>query len=247
MKKLLSITLTIAVFCMLGSSALAYDWKPNCQQPQDELWQYIQSSDSFWNDIMQQVGLSKPESNKPSNRPSCKPTETPDSKPVNPSTPGQQPDVTPEPTPEPTPTPNPGDNDNKPGSQPEQDANSSYVNQVLQLVNKERAARGLQPLTLDAKASAAAQVRAAECARSFSHTRPDGRSCFTALKEAGVSYRRAGENIAYGQRTPHSVMTDWMNSSGHRANILNSNYTSIGIGYTVINGTPYWAQFFVQK
>lgn len=242
MKKLLSIALTIAVFCMLGSSALAYDWSPNRQQPQDELWQYIQGSDSFWNDIMQQVGMSKPETSKPGNKPTDKPTETPEI----PTTPDNKPDATPEPTPEPEPTPNPGEDDSKPSDQPEQNDNS-YVNQVLQLVNKERAARGLQPLTLDAKASAAAQVRAAECARSFSHTRPDGRSCFTALKEGGVSYRRAGENIAYGQRTANSVMTDWMNSSSHRANILNSNYTSIGIGYTVINGTPYWAQFFVQK
>lgn len=245
MKKLLSITLTIAVFCMLSSTALAANWNQNQQQPQDELWQYIQTSDSFWNDIMQQVGISKPENNKPGNKPADKPNETP----VIPPSADNQPDVKPEPTPEPEPTPNPNpDNDNnKPSDQPEQDSNSSYVNQVLQLVNKERAARGLKPLTLDAKASAAAQVRAAECARSFSHTRPDGRSCFTALKEGGVSYRRAGENIAYGQRTPNSVMTDWMNSSGHRANILNSNYNSIGIGYTVINGTPYWAQFFVQK
>lgn len=245
MKKLLSITLTIAVFCMLSSTALAANWNQNQQQPQDELWQYIQTSDSFWNDIMQQVGISKPENNKPGNIPADKPNETP----VIPPSTDNQPDVKPEPTPEPEPTPNPNpDNDNnKPSDQPEQDTNSSYVNQVLQLVNKERAARGLKPLTLDAKASAAAQVRAAECARSFSHTRPDGRSCFTALKEGGVSYRRAGENIAYGQRTPNSVMTDWMNSSGHRANILNSNYNSIGIGYTVINGTPYWAQFFVQK
>ena len=77
MKKLLSITLTIAVFCMLSSTALAANWNQKQQQPQDELWQYIQTSDSFWNDIMQQVGISKPENNKPGNIPADKLNETP--------------------------------------------------------------------------------------------------------------------------------------------------------------------------
>ncbi len=122
--------------------------------------------------------------------------------------------------------------------------NSSYIEQVVALVNQERAKQGLSPVTLDSRLSAAAQVRAKEAAQSFSHTRPNGASCFTALKEAGVSYRGAGENIAYGQRTPAAVMRDWMNSSGHRANILKAKYTKIGVGYTVINGTPYWSQFF---
>ena len=59
-----------------------------------------------------------------------------------------------------------------------------------------------------------------------------------------MSFRRSGENIAYGQSTPQQVMNAWMNSSGHRANILNENFTTIGVGYTVINGTAYWAQLF---
>ena len=87
-------------------------------------------------------------------------------------------------------------------------------------------------------------MRAKESAQSFSHTRPNGSSFSTALTEAGVSYRTAGENIAYGQSTPQQVMNAWMNSSGHRANILHANYTTIGVGYTVINGTAYWAQLF---
>ncbi|HIU10023.1 MAG TPA: hypothetical protein IAB00_02030 [Candidatus Avidehalobacter gallistercoris] len=122
--------------------------------------------------------------------------------------------------------------------------NSSYIEQVVTLVNQERAKQGLSPVTLDSRLSAAAQVRAKEAAQSFSHTRPNGTSCFTALQEAGVSYRGAGENIAYGQQTPAAVMKDWMNSSGHRANILKASYTKIGVGYTVVNGTPYWSQFF---
>lgn len=122
---------------------------------------------------------------------------------------------------------------------------SAYAQEVVRLVNAERAKYGLSALTVNAKASLAAQVRAAEQARSFSHTRPNGTSCFTALREAGVSYRTAGENIAYGQRTPQEVVTAWMNSSSHRANILGSQYTQIGAGYTTRNGTAYWAQFFI--
>ena len=90
----------------------------------------------------------------------------------------------------------------------------------------------------------AAQVRAAETVQSFSHTRPNGSSFSTALTEAGVSYTRSGENIAYGQSTPQQVVQAWMNSSGHRANILNESFTTIGVGYTVSGGTAYWAQLF---
>ncbi len=231
MKKLLSITLTIAVFCMLATSALAAP--ANAQQPQDELWQYIQESDDFWNSIMKQIGEEPDQNKRPTPDESQKPTPKPPV--IEDNQPGQDNN-----------TDKDNDNNNNDDKNDTNQTNNSYVEQVLQLVNRERAARGLNSLRLDARVSAAAQVRAAECARSFSHTRPNGTRCFTALKEGGVSYRRAGENIAYGQRTPQAVMTDWMNSSGHRANILNSNYTTIGIGYTVINGTPYWSQFFIQ-
>ena len=90
----------------------------------------------------------------------------------------------------------------------------------------------------------AAQTRAGELQTSFSHTRPSGASCCTALTEAGVSYTRAGENIAYGQSTPEAVVQSWMSSSSHRANILSSSFTTIGVGCTVVNGTAYWAQLF---
>lgn len=121
----------------------------------------------------------------------------------------------------------------------------AYVLRVVELVNEERAKAGLQPLTLIKEVTAAAQVRAIETVTAFSHTRPDGRHFTTALNEAGVSYRGAGENIAWGQRTPEQVMSGWMNSSGHRANILNARYTSIGVGYYQnANGTNYWSQLF---
>lgn len=121
-----------------------------------------------------------------------------------------------------------------------------YVLRIVELVNEERAKAGLNPVTLDAAASSAAQIRAKEIVSSFSHTRPNGSSFSTALKEQGVSYRSAGENIAYGQRTPEQVMEGWMNSSGHRANILNKSFTHIGVGYHQENGVNYWTQLFFQ-
>lgn len=131
-------------------------------------------------------------------------------------------------------------------SRPSQSAqpNSSYAVQVVSLVNAERAKQGLSALTVSTKVQQVAQTRAGELKSSFSHTRPSGASCFTALTEAGVPYTRAGENIAYGQSSPAAVVQAWMNSSGHRANILSSSFTTIGVGCTVVNGTSYWAQLF---
>lgn len=121
---------------------------------------------------------------------------------------------------------------------------SAYAAEVVRLVNIERAKEGLDALTVDTAVQSAAQVRAQETVMSFSHTRPDGRSCYTALDEAGATYSGAGENIAYGQETPEEVVDTWMNSPGHRANILNSSYTHIGVGCYDNGGTYYWSQFF---
>ena len=199
----------------------------------------------------------------PEQKPDEQPDEIPEEMPEEP--PEEQPDETPDETPEETPDEQPEETpDNTPqlpeGSRPEEtpdngteqnpeDNNNGtsqgdFASQVVALVNAERAKQGLSALTIDTKVQQAALVRAKESAQSFSHTRPNGSSFSTALTEAGVSYRTAGENIAYGQSTPQQVMNAWMNSSGHRANILNANYTTIGVGYTVINGTAYWAQLF---
>lgn len=124
---------------------------------------------------------------------------------------------------------------------------AAYAKQVAELVNKERAANGLSALKFSDKLSEAAIVRAQEIQTTFSHTRPDGTSCFTAMTEKGIKYTSAGENIAYGQKTPEAVMNSWMNSSGHRANILSKNYDYIGVGVTYKNGTYYWTQFFAKS
>ena len=130
---------------------------------------------------------------------------------------------------------------------PEYDgAADAAVTEVVRLVNAERAKAGLPALTMNRAANAAAQVRAREIVSNFSHTRPSGASCFTALREAGVNYRGAGENIAYGQPSAQAVVQAWMHSPGHRANILNAQFTAIGVGHHVQNGTHYWTQFFVN-
>ncbi len=121
---------------------------------------------------------------------------------------------------------------------------SSYISEVVRLVNKERQSRGLSALSADAVLNKAADVRAKEIVKSFSHTRPDGTRCFTVLDELGYSYGTAGENIAYGQSSPSEVVNAWMNSEGHRANILSSQYTKIGVGCYQKGSTLYWSQFF---
>lgn len=146
-------------------------------------------------------------------------------------------------------TPDVPDND-KPGAEtpdnrPETE-NQAYINRVVELVNIERAKEGLAPLSVDLNVQAAAQIRALEIETSFSHTRPNGSSFSTALKEQNVSYRTAGENIAWGQRSPEEVVIGWMNSPGHRANIMNSGFTKIGVGYHQnTRGTNYWSQLFI--
>lgn len=123
--------------------------------------------------------------------------------------------------------------------------NLSFAKQVVKLVNEERTKVGLKEVTLDTNIEAAALVRAKEIETSFSHTRPDGRNFSTALQEQNVSFKGAGENIAWGQSSPEAVMKAWMNSDGHRANILNPNYTKIGVGYYQnAKGTNYWTQLF---
>lgn len=121
----------------------------------------------------------------------------------------------------------------------------TYAEQVTKLVNEERAKAGLPALELQADITAAANVRAVEIKQKFAHTRPDGSSFSSALKEHGVSFRGCGENIAWGQKSPEQVMDGWMNSDGHRANILNPNYKNIGVGhYQDENGVNHWVQLF---
>lgn len=120
--------------------------------------------------------------------------------------------------------------------------------EVLNLVNKERNKVGLPSLKLDSQLNNLAQMKAEDMAKKgyLSHNSPTYGSAFDMMKEYGVSYKTAGENIAKGQKSSDSVMRAWMNSSGHRANILNSGYTRLGVGYaTDAKGNTYWVQMFV--
>lgn len=121
-----------------------------------------------------------------------------------------------------------------------------YAKEVLTLVNKERKAEGLTELTLDDTLCAAANKRAKEIVEKFSHTRPDGKDCFSVLSEYDYTYTNCGENIAAGQSTPAEVMDSWMNSEGHRANILTKEFTKLGVGYYKVSTgyTYYWVQLF---
>lgn len=117
----------------------------------------------------------------------------------------------------------------------------SAAQEVLDLVNAERNAYGLRPLTLDSDLQNDAMLRAAEGVVYFAHTRPDGSGCWT----AGSGYM-AGENLAVGQTSPEMVVDAWMNSDLHRANILHEEYNSIGIGCVNYKGTWFWSQAFAR-
>lgn len=124
---------------------------------------------------------------------------------------------------------------------------ASYEQEVIRLVNEIRLENGLKALTYDWELSRVARYKSQDMRDNhyFSHTSPVYGTPFQMIKNFGISYRSAGENIAKGYATPQAVVNGWMNSSGHRANILNANYTRIGVGY-VTNGN-YWTQMFISK
>lgn len=128
---------------------------------------------------------------------------------------------------------------------------SEFANRVLELVNIERANAGVAPLVLDEALCNAANMRAIEMDRTgeLSHTRPNGNSCFEVFNICGVGSGTYGENIAWASygMSPEKLVLEWMNSEGHKANIINSNYTRMGLGYsTGVAGEDghYWAQEF---
>lgn len=121
---------------------------------------------------------------------------------------------------------------------------NAYEQQVVELTNNERVERGLEPLKIDVELSKMAREKSRDMSANgyFSHTSPNYGSPFDMMKSWGITYNHAGENIARGQRTPEEVVNGWMNSEGHRANILNPDFTHIGVGY-IENGN-YWTQEF---
>lgn len=122
-------------------------------------------------------------------------------------------------------------------------------NEVIRLVNVERAKKGLQPLKANWELSRIARLKSQDMINKhyFSHQSPTYGSPFNMMENFGIRFSSAGENIAYGQRTPQEVMNAWMNSPGHRANILSPSYTEIGVGLAKTStGVPYWTQMFIK-
>ncbi|MBO4422120.1 MAG: LysM peptidoglycan-binding domain-containing protein [Clostridia bacterium] len=121
---------------------------------------------------------------------------------------------------------------------------TEYEMLVVRLVNAEREKYGLKPLWTDADLCRIARLKSEdmENRRYFSHTSPTYGTPFQMMKDFGIKYTSAGENIAMGQRTPAEVVTAWMNSPGHRANILSASFTRIGVGY--VESGNYWTQMF---
>jgi len=124
---------------------------------------------------------------------------------------------------------------------------NAFEQEVVKLTNAERTKAGLKALQTDDKLMAAAREKSQDMQSKnyFSHTSPTFGSPFDRMKALGITYKSAGENIAQGQRTPQEVVQAWMDSPGHRANILNANYTHIGVGY--VKSGNYWTQQFIQK
>lgn len=132
---------------------------------------------------------------------------------------------------------------------PEASPLQSLENEVARLVNVERANRGLQTLTINWQLSRVARYKSQDMINKnyFSHTSPTYGSPFQMMEDFGLHFSAAGENIAYGQRTAQEVMNAWMNSPGHRANILSPSYTEIGVGAAKkADGTLYWTQMFMK-
>ena len=214
------------------------------------------------NNILKRYGIDLSKYNIPSScptekpaatpAPTVKPTEKPAATPAPTVTPEEKPAETPAPTVKPTekPAATPAPTV-KPTTKPNTSSSESAMEEeVLRLVNEERTQRGLGALKRASDLDALARAHSADMINRhfFDHNNPDGQTPFDRMRAAGISYRAAAENIASGQRSAEAVMNAWMNSSGHRANILNATYTEIGIGAVKSSGgTIYWTQEFVKR
>ncbi|MBE6069143.1 MAG: hypothetical protein E7211_15825 [Clostridium lundense] len=183
----------------------------------------------------------KPEVTAPVEQPEDKPeviapVEQPEDKPEV-TTPVTKPEVKPE-------APKSTNPENNAGQAGDSQVNE-FEKEVVRLTNIERSKEGLKPLTLNVELSKVARIKSKDMVdkKYFDHNSPTYGSPFDMMKSFGISYKAAGENIAYGQRTPEEVVKGWMNSPGHRANILNGNFTEIGVGFY----NNYWTQMFIGK
>ncbi|MCI9996160.1 sporulation protein [Clostridioides difficile] len=201
----------------------------------------------------------KPESNKPEDNNNSDSTDKPDNNKPESNKPedNNNSDSTDKPDNNKPESNKPEDNNNSDSTNKPDDNNNSgstsenfsaYQKEVVDLVNVERAKAGLNPLTLDSSISNVATKKSQDMIDNnyFSHNSPTYGSPFDMLKKFGISYKTAGENIAMGQKTPKEVVNAWMNSEGHRKNIMNPNFSKIGVGVAQKSGgSIYWTQIFV--
>ncbi|MCW3790795.1 CAP domain-containing protein [Paenibacillus sp. LS1] len=249
-----SLTAVLAVGVMLPASASAADstYKTTATYKitsTDSLKAYIEQ----WlkqngytlseGQIVEKPATQPDQTTKPA-EPTTKPTEptTKPEQPTKPTQPTQEEKPATTPAKDPSNTGNTGNNTSNSGSESTQ---SDFATQVVKLVNAERAKAGLSALSSDALLDKVAVAKVKDMSNNnyFDHQSPTYGSPFDMMKQFGVTYSYAGENIAKGQKTPQEVVTAWMNSEGHRANILSKNFTHIGVGF--YNG--YWAQEFIGK
>jgi len=190
-----------------------------------------------------------PEPPAPAPAPQPSPAPTPDPAPA--PSPAPDPAPTPTPTPAPAPAPDPAPTPAPAPAPTPEFKFTAYELRVLELVNIERQKAGVHPLKLDPALTRGARAKSQDMAdnRYFSHTSPTYGSFGSMLKAFGIRYRYAGENIASGYRTPEAAVKGWMNSSGHRANILSSKFNKMGVGYAYTsqgNYHHYWTQWFTD-
>ncbi|MEC0207149.1 CAP domain-containing protein [Paenibacillus lautus] len=236
-----SIAAVLAVGIMLPTTASAAPAESNNYVNwQQKIQKFLESQgleSQFKWVVVQKPQTEKPQANQPAETPQASKPETSKPETARPET--SKPETSKPETSAPSTTP----------SQPSESAGtteqSNFASEVVKLVNKERANAGLKPLTVHAKLTTVALDKAKDMSNNnyFSHTSPTHGSPFDMMKAYGISYGYAGENIAKGQRTPQEVMNSWMNSQGHRENILSPNFTMIGVGY--YNG--YWVQEFISE
>lgn len=234
--------LLIAGTLATPAAAAGAKFSPDCGSWKCELLQYI---------FNRGCSNSKPESKPDVPVVPDTPEETPDV-PVVPDTPEETPDVPeetpdiPEETPDVPVVPDTPEEEPESPSIPDEDSGSvsALERRVVELVNAERADYGLSPLTLSVQLSDGARLKSQDMRdnRYFDHNSPTYGTPFEMMKSLGITYSAAAENIAMGYATAEAVVTGWMNSAGHRANILSDKYTHIGVGH--VDG--YWTQWFTR-
>ncbi|MGL4797039.1 MAG: CAP domain-containing protein [Paraclostridium sp.] len=247
-----SIIAASSVFPVNAASKETYTKKVYCQKTQGYIYINVNGKECSLplNPIYSNIS-----NNCTNQKPSTKPEMPEDDTTVKPDVPSI-PDNKPS-DPSDKPVTNPDNNDgnnnntdgnNKPNTNPTGEY-AKFQQEVVDLVNKERTSRGLKPVVFNGELSKVATIKSQDMIDKnyFDHNSPTYGSPFDMMKKFGISYKAAGENIAMGQKTPAQVMNSWMNSDGHRKNILSPDFTELGVGIASNGSSLYWTQMFIGK